>query len=85
MSELDADGVDPVVVSGVEQEVADRVGTGSEVVDGSAQRGERGIGHRTVRRRRPGGADVADGLADHRAHSGGSMSWRPRWGECGWS
>ncbi|WP_234319436.1 hypothetical protein [Streptomyces sp. NRRL S-237] len=43
---------------------------GGEVVNDAARFGERGIRCRIGGRRSRGGADVADGLADHGAHGG---------------
>ena len=54
-----------------EHQLPDRVRAGGEVVDDAAQRGHGRVRRRIGRRRRRGGADVADGLADHGAHRGG--------------
>ncbi|UDM05407.1 hypothetical protein LGI35_44910 (plasmid) [Streptomyces longhuiensis] len=65
-----------------QHQLPDRVRAGGEVVDQGAQRGERGIGRRILGRRvlgcrrRGRGADVVDGLTDHRAH-GGLIQGRP--------
>jgi hypothetical protein len=50
-------------------QLTDRVRASGEAVGDGAQHGERGIRRRIGGRHR-GGADVADGLADHRAHDG---------------
>lgn len=61
-------GVGQVRGGDFEHQLADRVGSDGEVVDDGAQRGKLGVGRRIGERR--GGADVAEGLADHGTHPG---------------
>ncbi|MEU6184212.1 hypothetical protein [Streptomyces coeruleorubidus] len=63
-------GVREVGRGDFEHQLADRVGAGGEFVDDTAPCGERGIRRRVGGRRRWCGADVPNGLADHRARRG---------------